>query len=92
LYLGAGSAVNDRHPPPYRLSLAMSKPRRVDVIKDAKVRAEKLQLDAVDCELISKLATTKAKRQAFARLAEEYRKLAGEMQAFIQGNALPDNE
>lgn len=45
-------------------------------MKDLKDRAEKLRLDAIDCDLIAKLATDDDKRKAFEYLAEQYRAMA----------------
>ncbi len=52
-------------------------------MKDVKARIEKLLVDAVDCEIIAKLATNNTKRESFERLAEAYRKMAAELQRLI---------
>jgi hypothetical protein len=41
---------------------------------------EKLQTEAANCELIAKLATDPIKRETFAKLAEHFGVLAGEVQ------------
>lgn len=45
-------------------------------MKDFQDRMEKLRLDAIDCDLIAKLATNDEKRKAFEILAEQYRSMA----------------
>lgn len=45
---------------------------------------EKLRTEAANCELISRLATNPIKRETFAKLAEHYGVLAGEVQKAIE--------
>jgi hypothetical protein len=52
-------------------------------MKDLREKLEKLRTDAEDCALISKLATDKAKRQMFAKLAEHLGQLANDVEAVI---------
>jgi hypothetical protein len=52
-------------------------------MKDLREKLEKLRADAEDCALISKLATDKAKRQMFAKLAEHLSQLASDVEAVI---------
>jgi len=47
---------------------------------DLKTKIERLIADADDCELISRLATDVSKRASFRRLAEQYRKMAKQLQ------------
>jgi hypothetical protein len=50
-------------------------------MKDPGEKLEQLRADARDCALISKLATDKAKREIFARLAEHLGQLAKDVEA-----------
>jgi hypothetical protein len=52
-------------------------------MKDIKQRIEKLLIDAEDCAIISKLATIPAKREAFQKLADDYRRMAQEMERVV---------
>jgi hypothetical protein len=52
-------------------------------MQDLKDRLEKLRTDAEDCFLLSKLATDKAKRETFAHLAAQLRRMALEVEAVI---------
>ena len=60
-------------------------------MKDIQHRIEKLLNDAEDCALISKLATIPAKREAFKKLAIDYRRMALELEALVINNAIQDN-
>jgi hypothetical protein len=42
------------------------------------------------CAIISKLATDTAKREAFHKLADEYRKMARELETTVVNDAVPD--
>ena len=55
---------------------------------DAKAQLEKLRIDAVECDMIAKLATTKAKRETFAGLAESYRKMAADLEELIRSGKI----
>ena len=48
-------------------------------MQDMKAHLEKLQVQMAECEMIARLATDKAKRELFARLAEHYKSLAAEV-------------
>jgi hypothetical protein len=52
-------------------------------MKDFHIQLEKLQVEAEDCALISKLASNVAKRVAFARLADQFRTMAANMELRI---------
>ena len=52
-------------------------------MKDMQAHLEKLQRGAAECALIRDLATDKAKRELFARLAEHYKVLAAEVERTI---------
>ena len=56
-------------------------------MKEMKVQLEKLLIEASECALIAKLATDKAKRELFAKLAEHYGVLAAEVQKAIENAA-----
>ena len=58
-------------------------------MKDVKERIEKLRIDAEDCNIISKLATSPAKREVFKNLADEYHKLAQELERLVASGDLP---
>jgi putative N-acetylmannosamine-6-phosphate epimerase len=52
-------------------------------MKDLNSELEKLLLNAEDCELIARLATDRAKRETFSRIAKQLREMAGELMADI---------
>lgn len=52
-------------------------------MKDLQDRVEKLRLDAIDCELIAKLATDDEKRKAFEYLSKEYRSMVTALEEII---------
>jgi hypothetical protein len=52
-------------------------------MKDLTEKLEKLRADAEDCFLISKLATDKEKRELFARLAAQLRRMAEDVEVAI---------
>lgn len=58
-------------------------------MQDIKQRLEKLHTDAEECQLISKLATNPAKRKAFKELADEYQKMARDLEALIASGNIP---
>lgn len=45
-------------------------------MKDFEKQIEKLERDAVDCDLIAQLATDESKRNTFSNLAARYREMA----------------
>jgi hypothetical protein len=49
-------------------------------MKDMQACMEKLRVQTAECELIRDLATDKAKRQLFSRLAEHFKVLAGHIE------------
>jgi hypothetical protein len=56
-------------------------------MKDMQTHLEKLQVQAAECEMISRLATDKKKRELFARLAAHHKALAAEIErAMNQGS------
>jgi hypothetical protein len=57
-------------------------------MQDIKQRLEKLRVDAEECQLISRLATD-PKRNAFAQLADEYQKMAHDLEALIASGNVP---
>ncbi|MGA2997104.1 hypothetical protein [Bradyrhizobium sp.] len=52
-------------------------------MKDLKIQLEKLLTDVEDCDLIGRLATNAAKREAFKKLAAQLRAAATEIEATI---------
>jgi hypothetical protein len=59
-------------------------------MQDIKHRLEKLRTDAEECLLISRLTTEPEKREAFQKLADDYRKMARELETIVINNAIPD--
>jgi len=57
-------------------------------VKDALAWIERLRKEAEECRLISKLATSKVKRESFARLAETTDKQADDLAALIASGEL----
>lgn len=49
-------------------------------MKDMQAHLEKLRVQISECEMIRELATDPQKRELFAKLAEHYRVLAGEVE------------
>lgn len=56
-------------------------------MQDMEAQLEKLQLQMAECEMIARLATDRAKRQLFGRLAEHYKTLATEIERAIATKA-----
>jgi len=52
-------------------------------MQDLRDRLERLRVDAEDCALVSKLATDRAKREVFDRLAAQTRLLIVEVEEAI---------
>jgi SepF-like predicted cell division protein (DUF552 family) len=52
-------------------------------MKDLYAELEKLLVNAEDCELIARLATDRAKRETFGRIAKQLREMAAELRADI---------
>jgi hypothetical protein len=53
-------------------------------MQDMQAHLRKLHLDAVDCALISKLATDPQKKELFDRLADQLAMLASELERAIE--------
>ncbi|MCC8955148.1 hypothetical protein H8B02_17360 [Bradyrhizobium sp. Pear77] len=53
-------------------------------MQDMKAHLEKLRVEAEECELISKLATSATKKRLFAKLAAHHRTLADEVERAIK--------
>lgn len=49
-------------------------------MKDMQAHLEKLQVQIAECEMVRDLATDPKKRELFARLADHFRVLAGEIE------------
>jgi len=56
-------------------------------MKDLKAKLDKLLAEAADCELIGNLATDKAKRDLFRKLAVDLRIMAKDLEAMIAARA-----
>ena len=56
-------------------------------MKDYKARFENLISDAAECELIGNLATEASKRNTLRRLAEQFRTIAMEVKAEMDGGS-----
>ncbi len=57
------------------------------VMKDMQAHLEKLRVQIVECEMIRDLATDLKKRELFARLAEHFKVLAGEVERTMAHSA-----
>jgi hypothetical protein len=64
--------------------------QEVRAMEDLKATREKLLLDAMDCELIARLATNKNKRDLFHKLATDLRSMAADIEAAITHGATKD--
>jgi len=58
-------------------------------MKDMHAQLEKLLTEASECALIASLASDKMKRDLFAKLAEQYGVLAGEVERAIAEGTVP---
>ncbi len=56
-------------------------------MKDMQAHLDKLLTEAAECKLISDLATDKAKRSLFEKLAEHYQVLAAEIEQAIRSRS-----
>jgi hypothetical protein len=54
-------------------------------MRDFKDRIDKLLNDAAECELIGRLASDQKKRTSFRRLAEQFRAIAAQLKADMDG-------
>lgn len=61
-------------------------------MKDIRARIEKLLIDAEDCALIGKLAMGHEKREVFKNLAEDYRKMARELETIAMSGIIPEDQ
>jgi len=52
-------------------------------MQDMHAHLEKLRIQVAECEIIRDLATDKAKRELFARLAEHFRVLVSEVERAV---------
>jgi hypothetical protein len=52
-------------------------------MKDMQAQLEKLRTESAECELITNLATDKAKQELFTKLAQHYKALASEVERAI---------
>jgi hypothetical protein len=59
-------------------------------MKDMQVHLEKLRQQTTECELIRDLATDKAKRELFAKLAKHFKTLGDEVERAIAQNYLAE--
>jgi hypothetical protein len=59
-------------------------------MKDMQTHLEKLRVQTAECELIRNLATDPAKRELFAKLAEHFKVLAGEVERAMARGAAGD--
>jgi hypothetical protein len=50
---------------------------------DLQTRLERFESDAAECEIIARLATDRAKRELYSRLALHYRELVADMRKAI---------
>ena len=57
-------------------------------MKDMQAHLEKLRVEAEECELISRLATNKTKKELFAKLAAHHRMLADEVERTMNANPI----
>ncbi|MHC6156945.1 hypothetical protein ACVSQB_34905 [Bradyrhizobium elkanii] len=53
-------------------------------MKNMQAHLEKLRIEAEECELISKLATSPTKKELFAKLAAHHRTLTDEVERTIR--------
>lgn len=60
-------------------------------MKDTEARIEKLVLDAADCLMIAQLTTVAAKRDAFQKLAANYRTMAEDLKRLVSSGELPND-
>ena len=61
-------------------------------MKDMQAQLDKLRTEASECALIASLATSKPKRDLFARLAEHYTVLASEVERAIVQSKLASED
>jgi hypothetical protein len=61
-------------------------------MKDMKAHLEKLRNEAEECELISKLATNKSKKELFAKLAEHHGALVQEVERAMAASSVDPSD
>jgi hypothetical protein len=61
-------------------------------LEDIRACIEKLLTDAEDCALIGKLAMGHEKREVFKKLAEDYRKMARELETIAISGVIPEDQ
>lgn len=61
-----------------------AKSSRGKQMKDMQTHLEKLRVQIAECEMIRDLATDRQKRELFAKLAEHFKVLAGEVEKAMQ--------
>jgi hypothetical protein len=60
-------------------------------MKDVTAWLDRLRTEAEECRLISKLATSEAKKIAFANLAATYDRSADDLQTLINSGTIPSD-
>jgi hypothetical protein len=60
-------------------------------MKDVTTWLDRLRTEADECRLISKLATSEAKKIAFANLAATYDRSADDLQTLINSGTIPSD-
>lgn len=59
---------------------------------DLKSKFDKLLAEATDCDMIGNLATDRAKRELFRKLASDLRRMAQDVEALIAVKSKADSE
>jgi hypothetical protein len=59
-------------------------------MQDVRQRLEKLRTDAEECLLISRLTTVPENRDAFQKLADDYREMTRELEILVINKVIPD--
>jgi len=57
---------------------------KASLMRDLRAQLEKLCLEQANCEMIAGLATDKAKRELFTKLADHYKILAAQVERAIK--------
>jgi cell division protein ZapA (FtsZ GTPase activity inhibitor) len=63
----------------------------INIMKDYQASVEKLRKDAADNRLIADLATDKAKRETFAKLADHLNALADEVERAMAAKEIEED-
>ena len=61
-------------------------------MEDIKGKLEKLLTEAAECDMIGNLATDKAKRDLFRKLAADLRAMADDLQAIVASGFKPTDD